>query len=48
VELEDGTTRLDIVHDGWEHLGAEGPAFREANTSGWNALIPSFVMAAES
>ena len=47
-ELEDGTTRLDIVHDGWEHLGAEGPAFREANTSGWNALIPSFVTAAET
>ena len=44
---DDGTTRLDIVHDGWERLGADGPVFREANTSGWNALIPSFVMAAE-
>lgn len=48
VALDDGTTRLDIVHDGWEHLGADGPVFREANTSGWTALIPSFVQAAES
>jgi hypothetical protein len=48
VALDDGTTRLDIVHDGWERLGADGPVFREANTSGWNALIPSFVVAAES
>jgi hypothetical protein len=47
VALDDGTTRLDIVHDGWERLGADGPVFREANTSGWNALIPSFVVAAE-
>jgi hypothetical protein len=48
VALDDGTTRLDIMHDGWERLGADGPVFREANTSGWNALIPSFVVAAES
>jgi hypothetical protein len=47
VALDDGTTRLDIEHDGWERLGADGPVFREANTSGWNALIPSFVRAAE-
>lgn len=47
VALDDGTTRLDIVHDGWERLGADGPVFREANTSGWSALIPSFVVAAE-
>jgi uncharacterized protein YndB with AHSA1/START domain len=48
VALDDGTTRLDIGHDGWERLGADGPQFREANTAGWNALIPSFVAAAES
>jgi hypothetical protein len=48
VARDDGTTRLDIEHDGWERLGADGPVFREANTSGWNALIPSFVAAAES
>jgi uncharacterized protein YndB with AHSA1/START domain len=48
VDLGNGTTRLDIVHTGWERLGTEGPSWREANTSGWNGLIPSFVRAAES
>ena len=47
IDLGDGTTRLEIVHSGWEHLGSEGPAWRESNTSGWNALIPAFVEAAE-
>ena len=48
VDLGDGTTRLDIVHSGWERLGDEGVAWREANTGGWSALIPSFVAAAEA
>jgi hypothetical protein len=48
VDLGDGTTRLDIVHTGWERLGAEGPAWREANTGGWNAMIPSFIAVAET
>ena len=25
VDLGDGTTRLEIVHSGWERLGAQGP-----------------------
>ena len=48
VDLGDGTTRLDIVHTGWEHLGVDGAVFRAANTSGWNALVPSLVAAAEA
>ena len=48
VDLGDGTTRLDIVHTGWERLGVEGPVFREANTNGWGALVPNFIVAAES
>lgn len=47
VDLGDGTTRLEIVHTGWERLGADGPGFREANMAGWGALIPSFTAAAE-
>ena len=46
VDLGDGTTRLDIVHSGWERLGSKGRDWREANTSGWSALIPNFVAAA--
>ncbi len=47
VDLGDGGTRLDIVQRGWEALGDDGPAYRDANTSGWSALLPSFVAAAE-
>jgi uncharacterized protein YndB with AHSA1/START domain len=47
VDLGNGSTRLDIVHRGWERLGPEGLPWREANISGWGALIPSFVEAAE-
>jgi hypothetical protein len=46
VDLGDGTTRLDIVHSGWERLGADGSTWRDANTGGWNALLPDFVAAA--
>jgi uncharacterized protein YndB with AHSA1/START domain len=48
VDLGDGRTRLDIVHSGWERLGTEGQVWREANTNGWGALVPNFIVAAES
>jgi hypothetical protein len=48
VDNGDGTTRLDIVHSGWERLGTEALAWRNANTSGWNALLPNFIAAARA
>ena len=45
VDNGDGTTRLDIVHSGWQRL-ADGGAYRDANTRGWQSLIPSFTEAA--
>ena len=48
VAVDGERTRLEIVHDGWERLGAEGPAWREANTGGWNALVPAFLGAVAS
>jgi hypothetical protein len=47
VELGDDRTRLDIVHSGWDRLGAEGSVWREANTNGWNSLVPAFTAVAE-
>jgi hypothetical protein len=47
VDVGGGTTRLDIVHTGWERLGADGPSWRDANTRGWEGLLPSFVDAAQ-
>jgi uncharacterized protein YndB with AHSA1/START domain len=45
VGLPEGTTRVEIVHTGWERLGAAGPAWRDANAGGWNGLLPHFVEA---
>ncbi len=46
VDIGGGRTRLDIVHAGWDRLGAEGTAWRNANTNGWNSLIPRYLEAA--
>jgi hypothetical protein len=45
VEERDGTTRVEIEHRGWERLGAGGPARRDANRSGWAAVLPPFATA---
>jgi uncharacterized protein YndB with AHSA1/START domain len=45
ADVGDGTTRLEIVHRGWERLGAQGPDWREANRGGWAGLLPHFVRA---
>jgi hypothetical protein len=47
VDVGDGRSRLEVVHQGWERLGAEGLSYRQANTAGWGALMPSFAAAAE-
>jgi hypothetical protein len=36
-------TRVDIVHDGWERLGAAGDDLRARNRSGWDTLLPHFI-----
>lgn len=38
----DGTTRVDIVHRGWERLGTEGQAWRDRNRGGWETLLPHY------
>jgi len=39
----DGTTRIEIVHRGWERLGAAADEWRDANRGGWDGLLPHFV-----
>ena len=43
VDLGDGTTRVEIVHAGWERLGAEGETWRDRNHGGWATLLPHFI-----
>jgi uncharacterized protein YndB with AHSA1/START domain len=45
VDAGDGTTRVEIVHSGWERLGDGGESWRDANRGGWSGLLPAFVTA---
>jgi uncharacterized protein YndB with AHSA1/START domain len=36
------TTRVRIVHRGWERLGTRGPELRERNRHGWGGLLPHY------
>jgi hypothetical protein len=46
--VSERVTRVDIVHSGWERLGAGGEDWRDRNFGGWSTLLPSFVEAAEA
>lgn len=48
VKAGDGTTRLQIVHSGWERLGVGGQEWRDANRGGWDSLMNYFRAATES
>lgn len=42
AEGPNGSTRLEIVHSGWERLGAGAEEWRDANRGGWDGLVPHF------
>jgi hypothetical protein len=42
VATDDGKTNVEIVHTGWERLGDQAQPWRDANTNGWNGLLPHF------
>jgi hypothetical protein len=46
IDQGQGTTRVEIVHSGWERLGAEGEGWRDRNHGGWATLLPHFIEAA--
>jgi len=39
-------TRVELLHRGWERLGAEGGGVRESYESGWEVVLRGFVEAA--
>jgi uncharacterized protein YndB with AHSA1/START domain len=45
VGLEQGRTRVDIEHRGWDRLGVDGESWRDRNCRGWATLLPHFVKA---
>ncbi|HTC85939.1 MAG TPA: SRPBCC family protein [Candidatus Acidoferrum sp.] len=42
---DDGMTRVEIEHTGWERLGARGEAWQQRNHAGWSTLLPYYVAA---
>jgi hypothetical protein len=42
VSLAADATRIDIEHRGWEALGSDGQAWRDANMGGWATLLPHY------
>jgi hypothetical protein len=48
VATDDGRTRMEITHTGWERLGADAETWRDANRAGWGGLLPVFVAAART
>ncbi|MDQ1571453.1 MAG: hypothetical protein QOF79_2127 [Actinomycetota bacterium] len=45
--VTDTVTRVDILHSGWERLGAgRGQDWRDRNFGGWSTLLPHYVAAA--
>ena len=45
VAVHAGSTRMEIIHAGWERLGAGAQAWRDANRGGWSGLLPVFAAA---
>jgi uncharacterized protein YndB with AHSA1/START domain len=43
--ISNTASRVDIEHSGWEALGDEASAWRNANAAGWNGLLPHFLAA---
>jgi uncharacterized protein YndB with AHSA1/START domain len=47
-ELGPAVTRIEIVHSGWERLGAKAAELRRRNTAGWRGVMPHFIAACEA
>lgn len=39
TSIDEGTTRVEIEHRGWERLGAEGDTWRDRNFAAWGTLL---------
>jgi uncharacterized protein YndB with AHSA1/START domain len=42
--VDDGTL-VEIVHTGWDRLGAKGPDRRTGNLAGWSGVLPHYIEA---
>jgi Activator of Hsp90 ATPase homolog 1-like protein len=42
LPLDEGSTRVEIEHRGWEELGDAAAQWRDRNHAGWATLLPHF------
>lgn len=40
--IDEHSTRIEIEHRGWEHLGTDAQAWRDRNRNAWESLIGRF------
>ncbi len=40
--LDAQTTKVRIVHSGWERLGDKGQSWRDRNARGWSGVLPLY------
>jgi uncharacterized protein YndB with AHSA1/START domain len=45
ADRDGGATLVEIEHRGWERLGERGPGARQANSGGWQGLLPHYTAA---
>ena len=45
VPIDDSSTRIELLHSGWDRLGAGGEDWRDRNTGGWRSLMPHYLAA---
>ena len=48
VPRGDGGTRVEVVHSGWDRLGADAGTWRDRNVAGWTTLLPHYTAAAHA
>jgi uncharacterized protein YndB with AHSA1/START domain len=45
---DDGTTVVQIEHDGWDRLGDRADTWKDRNRAGWESLVPCLARAVSS
>ena len=45
VPIGENSTRVEVLHSGWDRLGANGEDWRKRNTGGWRTLMPHYLAA---
>jgi uncharacterized protein YndB with AHSA1/START domain len=46
--VDEGTTRIEIEHRGWERLGTDAQTWRDRNYAAWDTLLPRYCEAVAS